>query len=340
MPLGPLMIDIEGVELSPVDRDILKHPLVGGLILFSRNYESVEQVSVLCDQVHRLRAEPLLIAVDHEGGRVQRFKEGFTQIPCMQTIGNVYADNPILGLDYAQQTAWLMAMELRLVGVDFSFAPVLDLDYGRSEIIGDRAFSDDKQAVVDVAEAFQKGLADAGMASIGKHFPGHGAVAPDSHIAIPVDERPLEEIMQNDVYPFRQLIQSGMKGIMPAHIIYQQVDEMPAGFSEFWLQQVLRKELGFKGAVFSDDLSMHGASVVGDFEQRARQALKAGGDMALVCNDRPAAEQIIDRLNGMAIQLDSVERLKKMRPTKEPLSGSIQDSVKWQQCRKTIEKLS
>ena len=340
MPLGPLMIDIEGDELSPVDRDILKHPLVGGVILFSRNYDSIEQVSVLCDEVHRLRAEPLLIAVDHEGGRVQRFKEGFTRIPCMQTLGDVYEDNKGKGLDYAQQVAWLMAMELRKVGVDFSFAPVLDLDYGCSDIIGDRAFSDDKQAVADVAEAFQQGLADAGMASIGKHFPGHGAVAPDSHVEIPIDERPLEEIMQCDVYPFRQLIKSGMKGIMPAHVIYQQVDEMPAGFSKFWLQEILRKQLGFNGAIFSDDLSMYGASVVGDFEQRARQALMAGGDMALVCNNRTAAEQIIDRLNGIEINLDSVERLKKMRPTTRVPSGHIQDSMKWQQCRKTIEMLS
>lgn len=340
MPLGPLMIDIEGDELSPVDRDILKHPLVGGVILFSRNYDSIEQVSALCEEIHRLRAESLLIAVDHEGGRVQRFKEGFTRIPCMQTLGDVYEDNKEKGLDYAQQVAWLMAMELRKVGVDFSFAPVLDLDYGCSEIIGDRAFSDDKQAVADVAEAFQQGLADAGMASIGKHFPGHGAVAPDSHVAIPIDERPLEAIMQCDVYPFRQLIKSGMKGIMPAHVIYQQVDEMPAGFSRFWLQEVLRKQLSFNGAIFSDDLSMHGASVVGDFEQRARQALKAGGDMALVCNNRSAAEQIIDHLNGIEINLDSVERLKKMRPRMRVPSGHIQDSIKWQQCRKTIEVLS
>jgi len=340
MPLGPLMIDIEGVELSPVDRDILKHPLVGGIILFSRNYDSIEQVSLLCDEIHRLRAAPLLIAVDHEGGRVQRFKEGFTRIPCMQTLGDVYADNKNNGLNYAQQVAWLMAMELRQVGVDFSFAPVLDLDYGCSDIIGDRAFSEDKQAVADIAEAFQQGLADAGMASIGKHFPGHGAVAPDSHVAIPIDERPLEEIIKSDVYPFRQLIQSGMKGIMPAHVIYQQVDEMPAGFSEFWLQEVLRKQLEFNGAIFSDDLSMHGASVVGDFEQRTRQALKAGGDMALVCNNRTAVEQIIDRLNGIEINLDSIERLNKMRPTTSVPSGHIQDSTKWQQCRKTIEGLS
>ena len=339
MPLGPLMIDIDGVELSSVDREVLKHPLVGGLILFSRNYESVEQVSLLCEAVHKLRAEPLLIAVDHEGGRVQRFKDGFTQIPSMQSLGKVYMDNPTLGYEYAQQTAWLMAMELRQVGVDFSFAPVLDLDYGCSEIIGDRAFSTDKEIVSALAIAFQRGLTEAGMASIGKHFPGHGAVAPDSHVAIPIDERPLEEIMQNDVYPFKQLIQSGMKGMMPAHVIYQQADSVPAGFSEFWLKQVLRQQLGFGGAIFSDDLSMQGASVVGDFEQRARQTLKAGADMALVCNDRSAVEQVIDRLQGYIINMKSVERIKNMRPITPPFLGVIQESQQWQQCRKTIDRL-
>jgi beta-N-acetylhexosaminidase len=340
MPLGPLMIDIDGVELSSVDKDILRHPLVGGLILFARNYESIEQVSVLCDEVHCLREEPLLIAVDHEGGRVQRFREGFTRIPCMQRLGDAYEEDKKRGLEQAKSVAWLMAMELRKVGVDFSFAPVLDLDYGCSEIIGDRSFSNDKQAVADVAEAFQEGLSTAGMASIGKHFPGHGAVAPDSHIAIPVDERPLEEIMNNDAYPFKQLIVAGMKGIMPAHVIYQQLDDMPAGFSEFWLQNVLRQQLGFNGAIFSDDLSMEGASVVGDFVERAKQALKAGGDMALVCNNRGAAEQVIDGINGFEINNKSVDRLKNMRPTSSVISGAIEDSDQWQQSHKVIEVLS
>ncbi|PHS71182.1 MAG: beta-N-acetylhexosaminidase [Cycloclasticus sp.] len=340
MPLGPLMLDIDGVELSSVDRDILRHPLVGGLILFSRNYGSVEQVSVLCDEIHALRSEPLLIAVDHEGGRVQRFRDEFTRIPCMRALGDTFMENRQLGLEQAKSVAWLMAMELRKVGVDFSFAPVLDLDYDCSEIIGDRAFSNDKQAVADVAEAFQQGLTMAGMASIGKHFPGHGAVAPDSHIATPVDERSLEEIMNNDVYPFKQLIAAGMKGIMPAHVIYQQVDEMPAGFSEFWLQNILRQQLGFNGAIFSDDLSMEGASVVGSFEQRAKQALKAGGDMALVCNNRVAAEQVIDGIKGFEINLQSVERLKNMRPTPSVMSGALEDTEQWQQCHKVIEALS
>jgi beta-N-acetylhexosaminidase len=339
-PLGPLMIDIEGVELSQVDRDVLRHPLVGGVILFSRNYQSIEQVSQLSKAIHALRGEPLLIAVDHEGGRVQRFRDEFTCIPCMQSLGQAYQEDTQRGLEQAQQVAWLMAMELRQVGVDFSFAPVLDLDYGCSEVIGDRAFSADQGIVAQVAEAFQQGLQMAGMASVGKHFPGHGAVAPDSHVAIPVDERPLEEIMQHDVYPFKQLIQAGMKGIMPAHVIYQQVDALPAGFSEYWLKDVLRQQLAFQGAIFSDDLTMHGASVIGDYQQRAKQALMAGGDMALVCNNRTAVEQVIDGLSGMDISLDSVKRLIDMRPTERLVKGMLQQTEQWKRCRKTIDDLS
>jgi beta-N-acetylhexosaminidase len=339
-PLGPLMIDIEGVELSQIDRDVLRHPLVGGVILFSRNYQSIEQVSQLSKAIHALRGEPLLIAVDHEGGRVQRFRDEFTCIPCMQSLGQAYQEDTQRGLEQAQQVAWLMAMELRQVGVDFSFAPVLDLDYGCSEVIGDRAFSADQGIVAQVAEAFQQGLQMAGMASVGKHFPGHGAVAPDSHVAIPVDERPLEEIMQHDVYPFKQLIQAGMKGIMPAHVIYRQVDALPAGFSEYWLKDVLRQQLAFQGAIFSDDLTMHGASVIGDYQQRAKQALMAGGDMALVCNNRTAVEQVIDGLSGMDISLDSVKRLIDMRPTERLVKGMLQQTEQWKRCRKTIDDLS
>lgn len=340
MPLGPLMIDIDGVELSPVDRDILKHPLVGAVILFSRNYESTEQVSELCKDIHALRAESLLIAVDHEGGRVQRFRDGFTPIPSMRALGSSYAENKQRGLEQAKSVAWLMATELLQVGVDFSFAPVLDLDYGCSEVIGDRAFSSDNKAVANLAMSFHQGLLEAGMASIGKHFPGHGAVVPDSHVAMPVDERSFDEIMQQDIYPFKQLIQKGMKGIMPAHVIYQQVDELPAGFSRYWLQTVLRQQLGFDGAIFSDDLSMRGASVVGDFEQRARQALKAGADMALVCNDRPATEKLIDALNDFDINMNSVKRLINMRPRIMQQKTVRQTSVKWQSCRQVIEELS
>lgn len=340
MPLGPLMIDINGIELSAVDRDILKHPLVGGVILFSRNYESKEQVSVLCDEIHALREKPLLVAVDHEGGRVQRFRTEFTSIPSMQRLGEHYELNHEQGLEYASAIAWLMAAELRQVGVDFSFAPVLDINYGCSEVIGDRAFSTNKKVVAVLAEAFHRGLMAAGMAAVGKHFPGHGAVAPDSHVAIPVDKRSLDEITQEDIYPFKQLIQAGIKGVMPAHVIYNQVDDLPAGFSDIWLQKVLRQQLGFQGAIFSDDLTMQGASVIGDYEERAQQALKAGGDMALICNNRSAAEQVIDRLGEVKQGASSVQRLENMRPTRWPTHPPLHESGKWLKAMRIIESLS
>jgi len=341
MPLGPLMIDVDGLELSEFDKEILCHPLVGGVILFSRNYECVEQVSNLCHQIHGLRDEPLLISVDHEGGRVQRFREGFTRIPCMQKLGELYGDNQEKALQAAENVAWLMAAELHEVGVDFTFAPVLDINYGCSEVIGDRSFSGDKKTLAYLASSFQRGLKGAGMVSIGKHFPGHGAVIPDSHIEIPIDERPYETIMAEDVYPFKQLIKEGMDGVMPAHVIYQSVDELPAGFSPFWIQTVLRGELDFQGTIFSDDISMHGASVIGDYEQRARQALKAGCDMVLVCNNRVGAEQVIDALSSnCSPEDDSVKRLSTMRAKSFVESGHVRQSSKWQLAQQTIEMLA
>lgn len=341
MPLGPLMIDIDGAELSQVDREILQHPLVGGVILFSRNYENKQQVTELCRCLHALREQPLLISVDHEGGRVQRFREGFTRIPCMQKLGDLYEENNQQGLEAAEQIAWLMAAELREVGVDFTFAPVLDINYGCSEVIGDRSFSKDKEILTCLASSFQKGLKGAGMVSIGKHFPGHGAVAPDSHVDIPIDERPYEQIIEEDVYPFKQLIKDGMDGIMPAHVIYQSVDELPAGFSPFWVQTVLRGNLKFNGTIFTDDLSMHGASVIGNYEQRARQALTAGCDMALVCNHRAAAEQIIDALSGDIVTSDdSQKRITAMRAKTFKESGHVMQSDKWLAGLQAVDSLA
>ena len=341
MSLGPLMIDIDGYELSELDKEILCHPLVGGVILFSRNYENTKQVSELCQQIHGLRNEPLLISVDHEGGRVQRFREGFTRIPCMQKLGELFDDNQAEALLAAESVAWLMAAELHEVGIDFTFAPVLDINYGRSEIIGDRSFSGNKKTLTHLASSFQRGLHKAGMVSIGKHFPGHGSVVPDSHIEIPIDERAYETIADEDVYPFKQLIKEGMDGIMPAHVIYQSVDDLPAGFSPFWVQTVLRGELGFKGTIFSDDISMHGASVIGNYEQRARQALKAGCDMVLVCNNRTGAEQVIDGLSSKSI-LDGVsaKRLSAMRANSFAESGRVRESNKWQLAKKTVDRLA
>lgn len=339
-PLGPLMIDFEGYQLSSNDEEILKQPLVGGVILFSRNYQSAEQLSLLCSHIHSLKDEPLLIAVDHEGGRVQRFRQGFSEIPSMEKLGLLFEQDEAAALQAAKDIAWLLATELREVGVDFSFAPVLDLNYGCSQVIGDRAFSADKATVAKLACAFQEGLNAAGMGSIGKHFPGHGAVIPDSHVDLPIDDRPFKDIIDGDVAPFKAMSAAGMAGVMPAHIIYQQVDSHPAGFSAFWLKEVLRQTLGFDGVIFSDDLSMEGASIMGSFEQRARAALKAGCDMALVCNNRKAAVEVIEGLSkDFEMSQQSSARLSNMRANNGIQCDDSRSSERWKIAQETVQRL-
>jgi len=286
--LGPLMIDIAGTELSDLDRERLRHPLVGGIILFTRNYVSREQLAALCDEIHALREPRLLIAVDHEGGRVQRFREGFTRLPAMRRLGELHAQDAAAGLAAARAVGELLASELLACGVDFSFTPVLDLDYGQSTVIGDRSFGRDPAVVAALANALVEGLHAAGMKSCGKHFPGHGHVAADSHVAIPVDERSLAQL-QEDIAAFRL---GRVDAVMPAHVIYPAVDHRPAGFSPVW-QKMLREELGFDGVVFSDDLSMEGASVAGGILERVQAAWDAGCDMLLVCNAPEAAGQVL-----------------------------------------------
>src|SRR3990167_4719559 len=276
MGLGPVMLDVLGTQLTPEDEARLRHPLVGGVILFARNYESPGQFAELTAAIHALRAPPLLIAVDHEGGRVQRFREGFTKIPAMREFGKIWDKNPKRAKELALEAGWILAAELRAHGVDFSFTPVLDIDYGESQVIGDRAFHRNTQAIAELAQALMLGLKKGGMAAVGKHFPGHGFVAADSHVAIPIDERSFAEIEKHDIEPFRRMIDSGMQAVMPAHVIYPKVDNLPAGFSKVWLQQVLRKHLGFNGVIFSDDLAMEGAVVAGTITQRAMAALQAG----------------------------------------------------------------
>ncbi len=295
MSLGPLMADIEGLELTPADRDFLAHPALGGVILFSRNYASAEQLAALTAAIHALRTPPLLIAVDQEGGRIQRFREEFTALPSARWLGRRFDADADAGRRLARHSGWLLAAELGAAGVDFTFAPVLDLDWGLSEVIGDRAFHGEPETVGELATAFMYGMQDAGMAAIGKHFPGHGAVVADSHHELPVDRREYAELME-DLRPFERLTRAGIAGLMTAHVVYSEVDAVPATFSSRWLGDELRGRLGFNGAIFSDDLSMRATESLGSMPRRARAALAAGCDMVLVCNDREAAEATAERL--------------------------------------------
>ena len=289
LPLGPLMIDVAGHELTNLDRDRLLHPLVGGVILFARNYASPEQLSALTTEIHALRSPSLLIAIDHEGGRVQRCREGFTRLPAMRRLGELWERDALRSLTVARQIGYVLACELRSHGVDMSFTPVLDLDWGRSQVIGDRSFHRDPEVVVQLAGELIAGLRQAGMSACGKHFPGHGWVEADSHLAIPVDRRSLAEI-ETDMQPFRRL---ALDAIMPAHVIYPAVDERPAGFSPRWID-ILRREIGFGGVVFSDDLSMEGASVAGGIVERVEAAWRAGCDMLLVCNAPDKVSDVLE----------------------------------------------
>jgi len=320
-PFGPIMLDVAGLTLTEHERDIINHPNTGAVILFSRNYESPAQVTKLIGSIRAARNGDILIAVDQEGGRVQRFRNGFTRLP----PAAYYANQP----DMAEAAGWLMAMELLAVGVDFSFAPVLDIDCGVSEIIGDRSFSTDAELATHLSSLFRKGMNEAGMAATGKHFPGHGAVALDSHLTLPVDERDLDSIRAKDLQPFAQLINEGLEAIMPAHVVYPQIDPNPAGFSSFWLQDILRGELGFNGTIFSDDLSMEGAASVGDFPERARQAQQAGCDMILVCNNPVAAEQV---LNALPVTADPLrqQRLQAMQGKPELNREELMNTPQWQ----------
>lgn len=338
MSLGPLMIDVAGLTLTAEEKEILRHPLVGGIILFSRNFESPEQVAALISEIHALREPRLLVAVDQEGGRVQRFKEGFTRLPPMRIFGELYDKDHKKAKALTHTCGWLMASEMRAIGIDISFAPVLDLDAGISEIIGDRAFHSKPHLVAELAHEFMLGMGEAGMAATGKHFPGHGNVAADSHVAIPVDERSLADILSDDILPFERMISYGLAAIMPAHVIYPKVDKRPAGFSQIWVQDILRQRLGFQGVVFSDDLSMEGATVAGSYTERANMALAAGCDMVLICNNPDRAVEVID---GLGHHDDPVAqmRLVRLHGKGHVTRNELLNSSRWQQAVRDIDKL-
>jgi beta-N-acetylhexosaminidase len=308
---GPVMLDVAGLELTATERERIAHPLVGGVILFARNYAAPDQLKALTGAIRALRDPPPLIAVDHEGGRVQRFRNGFAALPAMRTLGEQWDRNAAAAAAEAQRIGARIAVELGAHGIDFSFTPVLDLDYGHSAAIGDRALHRNPNAVAHLACALCRGLSEGGMAAVGKHFPGHGFVGADSHAEIPVDRRPLAVLEKADLVPFGALVRLGIEGLMPAHVVFSAVDDRPAGFSSIWLQDVLRRRLGFAGLIFSDDLSMAGAQGPGDIVARAEAACAAGCDMVLVCNDPGAADALLSRWRP-APQLDLALRCSRM----------------------------
>jgi beta-N-acetylhexosaminidase len=305
------VIDVVGTQLGDDDRARLRHPAAGAVIVFSRNYENHQQLSMLVDDIEKLREPALLVCVDHEGGRVQRFRQGFTAIPPMRELGRLWDRDKDLAKEAARAAAYVIGAEIGAHGVDFSFAPVLDLDYGASSVIGDRALHFDPNAVGALAAAIVRGFADSGMAAVGKHFPGHGFALGDTHSDVARDERPFAEILRKDIAPYRAAIQAGLAGVMPAHVIYPQCDAEPAGYSKYWLQEVLRGKLGFDGLIFSDDLSMAGASTAGGPPERARAALAAGCDMVLLCNDPEGQNKLLESLGTVA--MGNPERLERMR---------------------------
>ncbi len=327
MTLGPLMVDVAGLELTPEDRDVLRHPLVGSVILFTRNYASSEQLARLVADIHAVRTPALIVAVDQEGGRVQRFRPQFSLLPPPRRIGHEYDLDQRHGLTLSRSMGWLMAAELRAHGIDLSFAPCVDLDYGVSEVIGDRAFHSRAEAVAQLSLAYLQGMKDAGMAATAKHFPGHGAVVADSHQSLPVDRRGWNELSE-DLLPYRRLIANGLPGVMVAHVLFPEVAPEPASLSRRWIQNALREELRFEGAVFTDDLSMGGAKEFGDIVARASAALDAGCDVLPVCNDRASVTTLLDELK-YEVQPSSHLRLVRMRGRSAPERGELLAGETW-----------
>ena len=337
MALGPVMLDIEGLALNPADRTLLREPAVGGVILFSRNYESPSQIADLVSEIKAVRSPPLLIAVDHEGGRVQRFRDGFTAIPPMRRLGHLYDEDEEAGKELTEACGWLIGAELRAMGIDLCFAPCVDLDWGVSEVIGDRSFHKDPNKVATLASALCRGLRDSGMAAVAKHFPGHGAVVADSHLKLPIDRRSFGDVL-DDMRPYESLVSRRQIGaVMMSHVIYEEMDDAPAGFSSFWIKTQLRGQLGFDGAVFCDDLSMKATADYGSVPQRAKIALEAGCDMIPICNDRPAAQHTVAALREFSNPL-SLVRLARLHGTNGMLRETLLASEQWQSAAGKINR--
>lgn len=330
MSLGPVMLDVEGLELTDIDRKRLLHPQTGGVILFARNYQSPQQLKALVNEIHAIRNPRLIVAADQEGGRVQRFREGFQRLPALGLLGDLYDRDRQQAIELSETVGWIAAAELLFYGIDLSFSPVLDLGHKISSVIGDRAFHTSPEAIVHLANALVRGMGRAGMEAVGKHFPGHGSVEGDSHHVMPFDKRALTTIESHDLHPFRQVIKTHLTGIMMAHVIYEQVDALPAGYSPYWIQQVLRQQLGFDGTVFSDDLSMSGAESVGGYAERARQSLLAGCDMLLVCNNPQGADEVLAYLKDYNNPVSQL-RLVRMHGRPSRQHRKLFESAEWRQ---------
>jgi beta-N-acetylhexosaminidase len=338
MTLGPLMIDLVGPSVSPEERDMLAHPLVGGVILFSRNYESPTQLLELTRSIHAVRNPPLLIGVDHEGGRVQRFRSGFSLLPPARRLGHLFDTDHPAGISAARTMGWLMAAELRAHGVDLSFAPTVDLDYGLNAAIGDRALHGSADVTAQLAVSYMLGMRDAGMAATAKHFPGHGAVLADSHVSLPVDRRELADL-DADLAPYRRLIANGLPGVMVAHILLPALDAAPASLSARWIRGVLRTDLNFQGAIFTDDLSMGAVAAGSDIVERCQRALSAGCDMLLVCNDPASRAQA---LSGLAVSPDPASQLRlvRMRGGERLSPATLHAAAQWTAAQQLLAQLA
>ena len=299
MSLGPVMVDLQGTGITEQEREMLTHPMVGGVILFTRNFQSLQQLRDLVSEIHTIRTPRLLVAVDQEGGRVQRFREEFVHLPAVSLLGKIYKENRRNARQSAELTGWLMASELLSIGIDISFAPVLDLDYGISTVIGDRAFHRSPEIVADLAHSYMIGMRKAGMAATGKHFPGHGAVHADSHTDLPVDDRRFVDLQTDDLLSFERMIHYDIPALMMAHVVYSNVDDKPACFSSTWIKDILRGRLGFEGTIFSDDLSMVAARSMGSYAERATKALQAGCDMVLVCNNPEGRDEVLQNIQEL-----------------------------------------